>query len=51
MAVVAALLGFGGAAGTLADITIVVFVIALVLSFIFALLGWKAAKAIAKWPS
>lgn len=51
IAFVAAILGFGGAASVLANIAIAIFVIALVLSLIFAFLGWKAAKAIAKWPS
>lgn len=46
VALVAALLGFGGIAGTLADIALVIFVLALIGTAIFLFLGWKAGKAI-----
>ncbi len=46
VALIAALLGFGGIAGTLADIALVVFVLALIGTVIFLFLGWKAGKAI-----
>lgn len=44
VALIAAVLGFGGIAGALADIAIVIFVIALALSLLFVFLGWKAGK-------
>ncbi len=46
IALIAAILGFGGIAGALVDIAIIIFVIALIGAAIFAILGWKAAKAI-----
>lgn len=46
VALVAAILGFGGIAGAFADLAIIVFVFALVLSIVFLVLGWKAAKKI-----
>lgn len=46
IALVAALLGFGGIAGALADIAIFIFVLALVGGLILLFLGWKAGKAI-----
>lgn len=46
IALVAAVLGFGGIAGALADIAIFVFVLALVGGLILLFLGWKAGKAI-----
>jgi len=46
IALVAAILGFGGIAGALADIAIFIFVLALVGGFILLFLGWKAGKAI-----
>ncbi|OBX18164.1 DUF1328 domain-containing protein [Erythrobacter sp. QSSC1-22B] len=48
IALVAAILGFGGIAGALVDIAIIVFVIALVLSLIFLVLGWMGAKKVLK---
>ena len=45
-ALVLAILGFGGIAGTLADIAIFLFVVALVGAAILAFLGWKAGRAI-----
>jgi uncharacterized membrane protein YtjA (UPF0391 family) len=46
IALVAAILGFGGLAGALADIAIFIFVLALVGGLILLFLGWKAGKAI-----
>lgn len=46
IALVAAILGFGGLAGTLANIAIIIFVIALIGTFVMLFLGWKAAKAV-----
>lgn len=46
IALVAAILGFGGIAGALADIAIFIFVLALVGGLILLFLGWKAGKAI-----
>lgn len=46
VALIAAVLGFGGLAGALVDIAIIIFVIALVGSLLLFLLGWKAAKGL-----
>ncbi|MGI8704498.1 MAG: DUF1328 domain-containing protein [Sphingomicrobium sp.] len=46
IALVAAILGFGGIAGALADIAIFVFVLALIGGLILLFLGWKAGRAI-----
>jgi len=46
IALIAAILGFGGIAGTLANIAIGIFVIALVVGLVLLFLGWKAGKAI-----
>lgn len=46
IALVAAILGFGGIAGALADIAIFIFVLTLVGGLILLFLGWKAGKAI-----
>lgn len=48
IAVVAAILGFGGIAGALVDIVIIIFLLALVGSLILFLLGWKAAKGVSR---
>jgi uncharacterized membrane protein YtjA (UPF0391 family) len=48
IAVVAAILGFGGIAGALVDIAIIIFVLALVGSLLLFLLGWKGAKSISR---
>ena len=48
IALVAAILGFGGIAGALVDIAIIIFVIALVGSLLLFLLGWKGAKSISR---
>lgn len=48
IAVVAAILGFGGIAGALVDIAIIIFLLALVGSLILFLLGWKAAKGVSR---
>ena len=37
-----------GIAGALADIAIIIFVIALILSLVFLVMGWKAAKSVLK---
>jgi len=47
IALVAAILGFGGVAGFLADLALIIFVVALIASAIFFFLGWKGAKAAA----
>lgn len=46
IAVVAAILGFGGIADALVDIAIIIFLLALVGSLMLFLLGWKAAKGV-----
>ncbi len=46
IALIAAVLGFGGVAEAFADIALVIFVIALILTAIFIFLGWSAAKKI-----
>ena len=46
IALIAAILGFGGIAGALANIAIGIFVIALVVGLVLLFLGWKAGKAI-----
>lgn len=48
IALIAAILGFGGIAGALADIAIIVFVVALIGTAILFFFGWKAGKSIAK---
>lgn len=48
IALVAAVLGFGGIAGALVDIAIIIFVIALIGSLILFVMGWKAAKGVSK---
>ena len=48
IALVAAILGFGGIAGTLADIALFIFVVALVLAAIMFFLGWRAGKALTR---
>jgi uncharacterized membrane protein YtjA (UPF0391 family) len=46
IALIAAILGFGGIAGTLANIAIAIFVIALVIGLVLLFFGWKAAKSV-----
>ena len=46
LALVAAILGFGGMAGALADIAIIIFVIALIVTALFLFLGWRAAQSV-----
>ncbi len=46
IALIAAVLGFGGLAGGLANIALIIFVLALIGTVIFFVLGWKAAKKI-----
>jgi uncharacterized membrane protein YtjA (UPF0391 family) len=48
IALVAAILGFGGIAGALVDVAIIIFVIALVGSLLLLLGGWKAAKNVSR---
>lgn len=48
IALVAAVLGFGGIAGALVDIAIIIFVLALIGSLILFIMGWKAAKGLGK---
>lgn len=47
IALVAAILGFSGLAGVLAELAIAIFVLALVLTLVLIFLGWKGAKAAA----
>ena len=46
IALVAAILGFGGLAGALANIAIFIFVVALIGGLVLLFLGYKAGKAI-----
>lgn len=46
VALIAAVLGFGGLAGSLVNIAMIVFVVALVGTIIFLVLGWKAGKKV-----
>lgn len=46
IALVAAVLGFGGIAGALADVAIFIFVVALIAAVVLFLLGRKAAKSL-----
>lgn len=46
IALIAAILGFGGVAEAFAGIAVVIFVIALILTAVFFYLGWSAAKKI-----
>lgn len=48
IALIAAVLGFGGIAGALVDIALIIFVIALIGSAILFILGWKAAKGVSR---
>lgn len=48
VALIAAVLGFGGVAGVLADVALVVFVLALIGTAILLAMGWKAAKTVDK---
>jgi uncharacterized membrane protein YtjA (UPF0391 family) len=46
IALIAAILGFGGIAGTLANIAIAIFVIALIIGLALLFLGWRTAKSV-----
>ena len=46
IAAVAAILGFGGIAGALANVAIFIFVVALIAGLVMLFLGMKAAKSI-----
>lgn len=46
LALIAAILGFGGIAEGLVDIAIIIFAIALALTILFFFLGWKAARRV-----
>ena len=46
LALVAAILGFGGVAGAFADIAIILFFIALVVAVAFAVIGYRAGRRI-----
>lgn len=46
VAAVVAILGFGGIAGALADVAIIIFVLALVIGLVMLVLGMKAAKKV-----
>lgn len=48
IALVAAVLGFGGLAGALVDIALIIFVLAVIGSIILFVLGWKAAKGVSR---
>ena len=44
IALVAAILGFGGIAGFLADLALIIFVLALIGSVILFVIGWRAGR-------
>lgn len=46
IALIAAILGFGGIAGAIANIAIAIFVIALIIGLVLLFFGWKATKAV-----
>lgn len=46
IAAIAAILGFGGLAGALANIAIFIFAVALIGGLILLMLGWKAARSV-----
>lgn len=46
IALIAAILGFGGLAGFLADVALIIFIAALIASAAFFFLGWKAAQGV-----
>ena len=46
IALIAAILGFGGLAGTLVDIAIIIFVIALILGVVMLFLGYRAGRSV-----
>jgi uncharacterized membrane protein YtjA (UPF0391 family) len=46
IALIAAILGFGGIAGALANVAIAIFVVALIIGLVLLFLGWKAAKSV-----
>ena len=46
IALIAAILGFGGIAGALADVALFIFAVALIGGLILLFLGWKAGKAV-----
>lgn len=46
IALIAAILGFGGIAGALADFAVIIFVVALIATVIAFILGWRAGKAV-----
>lgn len=48
VALVTAILGFGGIAGFLADLALIIFVIALIGSLILFVLGWRAGKSVSR---
>lgn len=48
IALIAAVLGFGGLAGALVDIALIIFVLAVIGSLILFVLGWKAAKGVSR---
>ncbi len=48
IALIAAVLGFGGLAGALIDIAMIIFVLAVIGSIILFVLGWKAAKGVSR---
>jgi uncharacterized membrane protein YtjA (UPF0391 family) len=48
IALIAAVLGFGGIAGALVDIALIIFVVAIIGSIILFVLGWKAAKGVSR---
>jgi uncharacterized membrane protein YtjA (UPF0391 family) len=49
IAAVAAILGFGGIAGALANVAIIIFVLALIGGIVLFILGKKAAKSLTDW--
>lgn len=46
LALIAAILGFGGIAGAFADIAIILFFVALIVAVVFAVVGYRAGKRV-----
>lgn len=46
VALIAAILGFGGIAGALADVAVFIFVVALIAAVVLFVLGRKAARSL-----
>ncbi len=48
VALIAAILGFGGLAGTLVDIAIIIFVVALIAGVAMLFLGYRAGRSLVR---